>query len=195
MEDSEGRKMKTSNALIVVAALALASAQTASPEEKKPEQAAKQTINSDQPMVKIDRQQTIDKLTAQIEDWHEANLEGKESTINREFAAIVALLEEDIIASRIELRQSAENSALTENNAAQSMVSSKPVSDQPEQSAFEQRLSTFKTKELIAKSIKHSSAFSNKYRLLGDYVDLLRKELGMPKALLASRDKNSTGKE
>ena len=44
---------------------------------------------------------------------------------------------------------------------------------------------TLETKQALARSIGQSEGFSEKYRLLGDYINVLRKELGMPKLKFA----------
>jgi len=40
-------------------------------------------------------------------------------------------------------------------------------------------------KERLASTLKQSTAFSNKYRLLGDYLEVLRRELGITRVELA----------
>jgi hypothetical protein len=53
---------------------------------------------------------------------------------------------------------------------------------------------TLQSKRVLVDAITRTDAFSNKYRLLGDYVGLLRREVGLPKLKLAVDKKSEADK-
>lgn len=130
--------------------------------------------------------------------WLEAVLDGNESEAARLEKDLVGLISHDILMVQEEVRQMAKDIALApgvaadqdDNHAIVSLVSDRDIE-------FEQAIGFLNIKESLYRSVSKSESFSNKYRLLGDYINLLRRELKMPRLKLAQAKKgmsnNQTG--
>ena len=117
--------------------------------------------------------------------WLEAQLAG-----HREQAALIekellGLLNCDIYAHQERVRQLAEDLAPS-SNAQVDTANINAADSLSRQADFQKSISALNAKEALHRSMEKTGAFSNKYRLLGDYIDLLRRELDMPRLKLAS---------
>lgn len=123
-------------------------------------------------------------LVSLIDQWHAATLRGDEASIKQSYDSLHAFLVADLERSRNQMRSQATAAAYRQPDES-------PTSSCDESSAkdeeFARCLDLFKCKEMIAGAISRTDAFSNRYRLLGDYADLLRRELGMNRITLASQ--------
>lgn len=130
-----------------------------------------------------------EQLGKLVDAWHKSVLRGDQSSIERSYDSLHSFLSADLDRSREGLRIQAELAAYS-TSGQQSQVPA--CADEAEQRGqFEDQLGLFRSKELIAEAIDRNSSFSNRYRLLGDYADLLRKELGMNRIVLASKEKTA----
>ncbi|MCP4684732.1 MAG: hypothetical protein GY867_04710 [bacterium] len=115
--------------------------------------------------------------------WVEANLSGDSRRAGDYLATVMALLSYDICVASYEVSELAKRALLTQNpeGAETSGIS-------VEQEAFSGGVAVLNFKEKMFKRIAASQAFSNKYRLLGDYMELLRRDLDRPGAKMAAID-------
>lgn len=152
-----------------------------------------------QPAVEL--QPAADRM-AQFEQlhtkWLDAILSGNDSDAARFEKDLVGLVSHDILMMQEEVRQLAKEIALNpsvaadqvDDNAIRTLVSDRDIE-------FDQAIGFLNSKEALYRSVSKSDSFSNRYRLLGDYINLLRRELKMPRLKLAKYDqglsKNQTG--
>lgn len=155
-----------------------------------PEKAAdKQEIKQDHQFLKHIRK-TLDELDRAIDLWHDANLKGGDKKIALAHEKIQQILQADITTSwdrigesEIEVFKSAEefkSTPSTGNGHKDGRVDLRGDIKNLKQAKI-----VLRTKERLYSSIEKSSAFSNKYRLLGDYTDVLKKQLGLSRIELA----------
>ena len=128
---------------------------------------------------------TADSVTFLMEEWYQAVLNGSDSESSDLEKQILRLLTIDlnqtrerlmkILASAPQREQSTDASFAKVDSGANSLNDS-----------VEFLRSAVNVKRLLVESIAKSDAFSYKYRLLGDYVELIRRDVGLPKLKLAS---------
>jgi hypothetical protein len=134
---------------------------------------------------------TCDRLSHSIDLWHDATLRGNEGNIEKYFGEIVSMVDQDIVASRRLLKLFAQETLLLQQ-AATDVEERNLLEEEAQQEemratreAIEQLAALINTKMALKEALDNSVAFSNRYRLLGDYINLLRKELEIPKVKLA----------
>lgn len=128
-------------------------------------------------------EETIALLQMQYNLWLDAVLSGDKSEAAEYEKNLLGIMNFNIMISQSEVRSMAKEIALAPGDQAQS------ESDGGDQ--FAQAIGHLNAKEALFRSALRTDAFSNKYRLLGDYIDLLRRELKMPRLKLASISKPS----
>ena len=114
--------------------------------------------------------------------WLETTLAEVQPEVARLEKAMTGLVNYDIYVSQEKVR------ALAQAAARQSWQV-KPDSLAPaskESVDLQNAISNLNAKESLYRSISKTKAFSNKYRLLGDYINLLRRELELPRLKLAT---------
>ena len=104
----------------------------------------------------------IKKLIRATDLWHDANLKGDHDKIVKSEKAIFEVIQADLNFSRDHLKK--------ERHIADS------VGTVVYQEKVKQVAGMLRVKERLLQSLRHAEAFSNKYRLLGDYIDLLKME-------------------
>lgn len=126
-----------------------------------------------------------DSLDVIVDQWYQAILAGDEGQADGLQRDIVRLLTIDIDRTQNRLTKLMEHSRSerADSNATIAEVAS-PIN--PLGDSIDFLRSTLNVKKILLGSISKSDAFSNKYRLLGDYVELIRREVGLPKLKLAS---------
>jgi len=127
----------------------------------------------------------LDRLISLVDSWHEANLDGSEKNIRRYEQAIINTLIKDINASFHWVDKA-------EHEKERSRVQAR-VDDERD---LAQARVLLASKQGILYKLKKTDCFSIRYRLLGDYQDLLRRELKMNRVELAEdvKDVRSDGK-
>jgi len=133
---------------------------------------------------------TYTKLSSNIDRWVEANLKGNDKKAQNYEEVILELIGADITSTRrmIEqhkaevLRSTREYNSLHNTRVARCDDRADLREDVSDLNQAKQLLSV---KERLASTLKQSTAFSNKYRLLGDYLEVLRRELGITRVELA----------
>lgn len=115
--------------------------------------------------------------------WMEANLNGDSKRAGDYLATVMALLSYDISVASYEVSELAKQALLS-----QKAENPEPSGLSAEREAFSRGVAVLNFKEKLFKRIASTNAFSNKYRLVGDYLELLRHELDKPGARMAATD-------
>ena len=114
--------------------------------------------------------------------WLEMELAGVRPEVERLEKSMLSLLSFDIYVSQERVRELAK--AAAQESQAGDQVSPKQQLEQGTE--FQKSLSELNSKEALYRAVRRTKAFSNKYRLLGDYINLLRRELELPRLKLAN---------
>ena len=138
-----------------------------------------------------------ERLSYSIDLWYDAALKGNESETRRFEGVIHSFLDNDIRTDEqlLSLLSDQISRAALNSNGCDSLVEDSSSNPAPlDRSALSQAWEVVNTKKLLQENISRASAFSNKYRLMGDYIELLRRELDLPRLKLASaaNERNST---
>ena len=133
---------------------------------------------------------TIKKLAHGIDLWHDANLKGDFDKVLKFEKKIHEIIKADIkkavdIVSESEWQHELELRKARADDSNEG-VSEKNHNEQGHRDVgLKSSKKLIKAKEVLFVSVKRSHAFSNKYRLLNDYLDLLKRELGIERIELA----------
>ncbi len=129
--------------------------------------------------------QALDEFKECIDQWHMANLEGAPDKIERHQSKLFGIIRVDIKQSHIFVQR-------REREAGASASDLQETSNRNQQQDLRVDLANLKiarqlvmAKEKLFFALKRSKTFSNKYRLLNDYVELLQRELGVVRVELA----------
>ncbi len=126
-----------------------------------------------------------ESLSQAVDRWYEATLAGDNGKTRECEQRLVKLLAADIDRTQNELNLLTTH--LTDKSS-DSLIGPLPPDSQanPIRDSLSILKDKVRLKRMLLGAITQSDAFSNKYRLLGDYVDLLRREVGLPKLKLAA---------
>jgi len=132
----------------------------------------------------------FDQLICTIDLWHDANLKQDNKMIRKYEATIFELIRTDLASSRrvvqqheAEVHRSAREYNQPHNTRAGRRDDRNDLHDDVQDTCRASQL--LKRKEHLAASLFRATAFSNKYRLLDDYAEVLRCELGMNRTEIA----------
>lgn len=117
--------------------------------------------------------------------WLEAQLAGHREQADLIEKDLLGLVNCDIYTHQERLRRMAKDLAPSSKFHADT-ANGGAADSLTRQVDFQKAIGTLNAKETLHRSMEKTNAFSNKYRLLGDYIDLLRRELEMPRLKLAS---------
>ena len=131
-------------------------------------------------------QNTYELLTHTRDLWHDATLKGDDKRVREHLAEIEHILDRDIRAGKQTIKLLVQQSTVkntVESAEGQNLLDEKVLSGLPkvDRQLILDLNGIVTTKALLAESINRTGAFSNKYRLLGDYIELLRRELDLPR--------------
>jgi hypothetical protein len=139
---------------------------------------AEKEISPDKPEI-AQAKQALDEFKESIDRWHMANLEGDPGKIERHQSQIYAIIRADIKQSQAIVQR-------REKEAGQSAGDLQGTNHREQRQDLQADLTNLKSarqlimaKENLFLALKRSSSFSNKYRLLNDYVELLQGEFGI----------------
>jgi len=118
---------------------------------------------------------TLDELSRHIDLWHDANLVGNDKLISKHEKQLRAIITSDLAQSKKVVKQYRHKAPMARNLKEKNEYKTEQT----------QAENLTDAKEKISDRLKRSKAFSNKYRLLGDYKDLLQRELGQERLQLA----------
>jgi hypothetical protein len=126
-----------------------------------------------------------DSLDRAVDRWYEATLAGDNGKTREYEQRLVHLLAADIDRTQDQVNTLTAHLA---DNSSDSLIGPLPpgYSANPIRDSLSILKDQVRLKRMLLGAITQSDAFSNKYRLLGDYVDLLRREVGLPKLKLAA---------
>lgn len=148
----------------------------------------KAEIRQDQKRV-VAARSILQKLSYTIDLWHDANLKGDNKRIYKFHSQLSKILKDDI-------RSTSDQVGRCENDANSSVREfsrghrkwSERVDDRrdmkDDRSDLKRARETLKIKQRVMASFVKSPTFSGKYRLLGDYIEIVRRELGMTRVEL-----------
>ena len=173
------RKHSWLTGMAVVIGLALSAA--AEPEQKTDSQAAVAGISS------------ADSLDLLVDEWYQATLAGDDTQANNLEKHVVRNLMIDIDQAQARFTAMQDRARSKESGANASLANAEPTAGSL-QDSIEFLRSAINVKKILLGTIVKSDAFSNKYRLMGDYIELIRREVGLPKLKLAADKSNSVQK-
>jgi len=130
---------------------------------------------------------TLDNLLHEIDLWYDAVLDGNGKDMDRHESGILQIVRDDLDGSQAAVQFCARQAALAGDLTGVSMDAVSDARVDARSVEFRQSLSIQRSKEQKSRAFIETETSSNKYRLISDYVDILRKQLGMPKLKLASR--------
>jgi len=151
---------------------------------EQPESAANES--SANPWGDYSQEVLLTTLEINHELWLEAQLAGHREQAAQIEKDLQGLLNCDIFAHQERVRQMAGDLVLPSTSQADTADGSAAADSLSRQLVFQESIGALNAKEALHRSMEKTGAFSNKYRLLGDYIDLLRRELEMPRLKLAS---------
>jgi len=133
------------------------------------------------------------EMETEYQIWADAVLRGEQDQAKKSEATLLALVNRDIFVYQEKVRKLALEIALASSEKLSEAPDQPQTDEQLELKAtFQASIDRLNTKETLYRSALRTNAFSNKYRLLGDYINILRRELDLPKLKLAEADKDAT---
>lgn len=133
----------------------------------------------------------LQQFTHHIDLWHDAVLKGDNDRTRHQVEQLNEMIRRDIKGTEKMVRVLAKQAAL---EPADEDETEKPDAFSPRRQ-FERAHALLELKRTLAQSIERTDAFSNKYRLLGDYRDVIRRQLQMPKLKLALKHAQTAGSQ
>ena len=132
-----------------------------------------------------------ERLAYCIDLWYDAALKGDNSKAAKYEKLIHDILRSDLDSTRQAL--SLFGRQLDESQRAEfTQDSDIPLNYKfsPEileaQELYDQEWESYKAKEKLVGTIRNSGSYSNKYRLMSDYIEVLRRDIGLPKLKYAA---------
>jgi hypothetical protein len=182
--------MRLAKLITIISLVLLVTTAFAADPVNQPSQNAQPEPAKNVPQMKFEANTTYQLLGHTTDLWHDAVLKGNERQANFYLVEINDIIAEDIQTDRLQMKmvvrqiehfyrqQSSENLNL--------VAGSVETEDIIRYKEFLPLISAnINVKEELYQAMNRTDAFSNKYRLLGDYKDLLRRELGMPRLNVA----------
>ncbi len=133
--------------------------------------------------------ETINHLSHHIDLWHDANLKDDRDKIELYEAVIDDIISKDIVQSKNNVRNYAQLAVLenVSGGEAESQADLNQSGARPSE-VFKGMVSNLNSKKKMAEAIQKTKTFSNKFRLLGDYIYLLQQELKMVRIEVANEE-------
>ena len=142
---------------------------------------------------------SADDMWLQYELWLAAIKAGDPELIDEYESILKGMINADIASCQTQVHELAQAVVLNADSnsvSAKTQGDNKQAADSAEakaaREAFREKLAALNTKEALCLALDKTDNFNHKYRLLGDYINLLRRELNMPKAQWAASEKQST---
>jgi len=130
----------------------------------------------------------VDSLNVMIDQWYDAILAGDDGRVRERGKHLLRSLSTDIDQSQERIHR------LLEQLAADNQSPDVDSVPHPLKDSLATLNEILNTKRMLVDAITRADALSNKYRLLGDYVGLIRREVGLPKLKLAVDKKSEADK-
>jgi len=120
-----------------------------------------------------------------IDLWHDAHLKGDKEQIRRHTTQLFLLMDHDIEASRLALAGTAVKVSKSSYGPQQDRETTyRGVYSRP-RTEFEKKQSEILAKRRLAESARRSEAFSNRFRLFNDYLELMKRATEPTKVQMA----------
>ena len=138
------------------------------------------------------------RLAYAVDLWYDAVLKGDEPRVTAREKALLGLIQQDVDSTNLVLEQfrqllwQAQVASVVMPDTGQSLSDDLPLLEYLNRDRYSYEVDICKTKEKLVAAIRRSEAFSNKYRLISDYIEVLRRQVGLPKLKLAGAPKGST---
>ena len=184
--------MSRKNLIIIVALVLVAGVAAVSAGEKP----LTPGYNSQAPQLVYNVNETLNHLKRHIDLWHDANLKGDADKISLYEGVLKDIINDDIAQSKKTVRSLAQLAVLesmsenSEENSSDEFKNPIRTNDR-----FKNMVSNLNAKKKLADAFNRARAFSNKYRLLGDYVYLLQQELKIVRVEIASEESDESESE
>lgn len=137
--------------------------------------------------------ETLAHLKHHIDLWHDANLKGDREKISLYEGVINDIIGDDIAQGKKTVRNFAQIAVLESmsepREGDRAELAKNPVRSNEQ---FKNMVNNLNSKKKLAEAIRKTKAFSNRYRLLGDYIYLLQQELKIVKVELANEESDET---
>ena len=168
----------------------------AGPNDQVSTQGEDQAIQNPKPL-SFETNTTYQVLDHTVDLWHDAILKGDDKRSNFHFSEIHDIISEDLQSDKLQMRMLVREIEYRYRiNSAEEKNLINDTYDDEDIIRYKKYLpiisSSICIKEELRRALSRTDAFSNKYRLLGDYKNLLRRELGMPKLEVADIHKNKS---
>ncbi len=140
-----------------------------------------------------------DQLAYAVDLWYDAVLKGDQPRLVQAEQSMLALLQRDLDSTAYVVEQfrqllwQAQVASVVLPDTGQSLSDDLPVLEFVNREHFSYAIDLCKTKERLVTAIRRSGAISNKYRLISDYIEVLRRQVGLPKLKLAGIPAVGTG--
>lgn len=141
------------------------------------------------------------RLAYVVDLWYDAVLKGDQPRVSAREKDLLKLIQQDIDSTNIVLEQfrqllwQAQVASVVMPDTGHSLSDDLPLLEYLDRDRYSYELDLCKTKEKLVAAIRHSNAFSNKYRLISDYIEVLRRQIGLPKLKLAGVPKRTAAKD
>jgi hypothetical protein len=153
-------------------------------------------IRTDKKEIRQDRRElattvsSYNQLSENIDRWVEAHLASNDRLADQLQSKIMKLIDQDIRDSeksdqRAEIERLRSRKEVTQTQPGTHDRRDDRLDLRDDRRDSRQADALVRSKKLLAENIRQADAFSNKYRLMGDYLELLRRETGKTKAELA----------
>ena len=131
------------------------------------------------------------ELSHEIDLWHDAILKRNAKRARKHQKRIFSLIDSDIRARSQAVRRYEREGNKSVKNIVENVRADEPISASEKYAAkddikdLRKARQLVKAKEILFDSIKRTETFSNRYRLLGDYLEIVRRENRMNRIELA----------
>ncbi|TFH50004.1 MAG: hypothetical protein E4G89_04000 [Methanothrix sp.] len=145
---------------------------------------AQKEISPDKPEI-AQAKQALNEFKESIDRWHMANLEGDPAKIERHQSQIYAIIRADIKQSQAFVQRREKEAGQSAGDLQGTNCREQPQDLRADLMNLKSARQLVMVKENLFLALKRSQTFSNKYRLLNDYVELLQRESGVVRMELA----------
>jgi hypothetical protein len=126
-----------------------------------------------------------ERFSHAIDLWHDSHLKGDKEQIRRHTTQLFLLMDNDIEASRLALAGTAVKVSKSSYGPQQDRETTyRGVYSRP-RTEFEKKQSEILAKRRLAESARRSEAFSNRFRLFNDYLELMKRATEPTKVQMA----------
>lgn len=131
------------------------------------------------------------RLAYALDLWYDAVLKGDDDQVADRESILFGLLQQDVDSTGRVLRMFNALLARAEADATrldtgQSLSDDYPLLEALNRDIYSEAWDVYKNKQKLLTAVRRSGSISNKYRLMSDYIEVLRREIGLPRLRLAT---------